>query len=254
MHRRALLALMAAAGAPLRAQPAEAAVAAASDLQFVLPEVAEAFHRQGAHRVRLSFGSSGNVARQIQQGAPFELFLSADESFALRVADAGLARDRGRLYAIGHLALAVPRDADIALDERLDGLARAWPQVQRFAIANPDLAPYGRAAREALQRLGWWERVTPKLVLGENISQTAQFVATGSAQAGIVSLSLALAPAVAAATRHLRLPATLHAPLRQRMVLLKHASAAATAFHDFIVEPQAQAIFARHGFAPPAAP
>jgi molybdate transport system substrate-binding protein len=248
-HAIALLMAPFARAASARSDPAR--VAAASDLQFVLPEVADAFHRAGAHRVVLSFGASGNFARQIGQGAPFDLFLSADEGFALRLADAGLTRDRGTLYALGHIALLVPAGSAIALDTALDGLKRDWHAVQRFAIANPELAPYGRAAREALQRRDLWERVQPKLVLGENISQTAQFVRTGSAEAGIVSLSLATAPPVASKTRHLALPRSLHEPLRQRMVLLKNARPAAAAFHDFVAGPEGQAIFARHGFARP---
>ena len=250
-RRQAIAALMAPLALPGWAQAEPTRVAAASDLQFVLPEVAAAFHRAGSQRVQLSFGSSGNFARQIQQGAPFDLFLSADEGFALRLADAGLTRDRGMLYALGHIALIVPAASTIALDPQLAGLRRDWHRVQRFAIANPELAPYGRAAREALQRLGMWELAQAKLVLGENISQTTQFVATGAAQAGIASLSLAAAPAVAAVARHLPLPRSLHEPLRQRMVLLKGARPDAVAFHDFVVGAEAQAIFARHGFARP---
>jgi len=248
-HAIALMMAPLARGASAQSEPAR--VAAASDLQFVLAEVAAAFHRAGSHRVELSFGSSGNFARQIGQGAPFDLFLSADEGFALRLADAGLTRDRGTSYALGHIALLVPAASAIALDTKLDGLKRSWHTVERFAIANPELAPYGRAAREALQRLDLWALVQPKLVLGENISQATQFVSTGSAQAGVVSLSLAVAPAVAAKTRHLALPRSLHEPLRQRMVLLKNARPAAAAFHDFVAGPAGQAILSRHGFARP---
>lgn len=232
-----------------RAQAAPARVAAASDLQFALPEVAARFEQAGPHRVELSFGSSGNFARQIQQGAPLDLFLSADEGFVLRLADAGLTRDRGTLYAVGRIALLVPAGSPITLDERLDGVRRQWAEVRQFAIANPEHAPYGRAAREALEKLGLWEQVQPRLVLGENISQATQYVATGAAQAGITAASLALAPVVAAQTRHLLLPEALHQPLRQRMVLLKNARPAALAFHDFLATPEARSVLARYGFA-----
>jgi molybdate transport system substrate-binding protein len=252
-RRRFLLAPMAAAlGARTAVAANDAArVAAASDLQFVLPEIAAAFERRSGQRVELSFGSSGNFARQIQQGAPLDLFLSADESLVVRLADAGLTRDRGRLYAVGHVALIVPAASGIPLDERLDGVKQRLAQVRRFAIANPDLAPYGRAAREALQALGLWDDLQPKLVLGENISQATQYVATGSAQAGITAASLARAPAVAAQTRHTVLPASLHAPLRQRMVLLRDARPAAIAFHGYLSSPEAAAVFAAHGFGAP---
>jgi molybdate transport system substrate-binding protein len=250
-RRQALALLVAPWAGAAAASPEPARVAAASDLQFVLPEVAAAFHRAGGHRVALSFGASGNFVRQIQQGAPFHLFLSADEAFALRLADAGLTRDRGTPYATGQLALIVPAGSALVLDPRLEALKRDWRAVERFAIAHPDIAPYGRAAREALQRLQMWELAQPKLVLGENVSQATQFVVAGSAQAGIVSCSLVSAPAVAAKTRHLALPRSLHEPLRQRMVLMKNPPPAAAAFHDFVAGPEGQAVLARHGFARP---
>lgn len=252
MRRRHFLAAAAAATAGRSgAQPALARVAAASDLQFALPVLAERFERAGPHRVLLSFGSSGQFATQIRQGAPYELFMSADEGFALGLVDAGLARDAGALYALGRIALLAPTASTLVLDERLDGLRLAWPQLRRFAIANPEHAPYGRAAREALQKLGLWTQVQPRLALGENVSQATQFVSSGAADAGIVALSLALAPPVAALTRHLPLPTALHAPLRQRMVLLKSAGSAAQAFYDFLATPAARGLLADRGFATP---
>lgn len=250
IRRRWLLgASLAGCLAPLHAEAQAGRVAAASDLQLVLPELAAAFHRQSPQRVQLSFGSSGNFARQIQQGAPFDLFLSADESFVFRLADAGVARDRGALYAIGRIVLAAPAASTLALDAKLEGLRRDWDRIRQFAIANPAHAPYGRAAREALQALGWWEQVRPRLVLGENISQATQYISTGAAQIGITALSLVRAPAVAAQTRHVVLPASLHQPLRQRMVLLKDARPAAQSFREYLATAEAKAVFARYGFA-----
>ena len=123
-----------------------------------------------------------------------------------------------------------------------------WAGVTKFAIANPEHAPYGRAAKQALQQLGLWDRVSPKLVMGENISQATQFVATGAAQAGITALSLAVAPEIASLGKHVVLPERLHAPLRQRMVLLKNASPGAWAFYDFLQSSAAKAVLARYGF------
>ncbi|HJV63777.1 MAG TPA: molybdate ABC transporter substrate-binding protein [Albitalea sp.] len=253
MKRRLVLSAAAAALPALRsaAGGAPARVAAASDLQFALPAVAALFEQARGDKIELSFGSSGNFTRQIEQGAPFDLFLSADEGYALRLADAGLTHDRGALYAVGRIAVIVPAASTLVLDERLEGLRRGWTQVQRFAIAHPEHAPYGRAAREALVALDLWPQAQARLVLGENISQATQYVATGAAQAGITALSLALAPAVAAATRHLPLPESLHQPLRQRMVLLKGARPAAVAFHDFLQGAAARAVLARQGFALP---
>jgi molybdate transport system substrate-binding protein len=244
-------ALLATPFGPALAQAEPARIAAASDLQFALPELADRFQRSTPYRVELNFGSSGNFARQFQQGAPLDLFFSADESFILQLADAGLARDRGSLYAIGRIALIVPAASTVALDARLDGLRRDWAQIRRFAIGNPEHAPYGRAAREALQKLGLWTQAQDRLVLGENISQATQYVSTGSAQAGITALSLALAPPVAAQTRHIALPDTLHQPLRQRMALLKNARPAAEAFHAFVATPEARSILSRYGFTAP---
>lgn len=254
MRRRGWLLGTLAAGVLPGVRAAEPArVAAASDLQFALPEIAEAFHASTPYRVQLNFGSSGNYARQILQGAPLDLFLSADVTYVQRLADAGLTRDRGTLYALGRIALIVPAGSELPLDERLEGLRTHAAAVGRFAIANPVHAPYGRAAREALERLGLWEMLSERLVLGENVSQATQYVASGSAQAGITALSLARAGAVARRTRHLRLPDTLHQPLRQAMVLLRHARPAAAAFHHFLTSVAARSLLERHGFALPAA-
>ena len=251
MRRRSVVAgtLAACWTAAARAEGA-VRVAAASDLQFALPELAAGFERGAGIRVELSFGSSGNFARQIEQGAPLELFLSADESFALRLADAGLTANRGALYALGRIALIVPAASALALDDRLDGVRRGLAQVQRFSIANPEHAPYGRAAREALTAVGLWPQLQPLLVLGENVSQATQFVATGAAQAGITAASLALAPSLAAQTRRHLLPESLHQPLRQRMVLMKNPRPAAQAFYEHLRGADARAVLARFGFAP----
>jgi molybdate transport system substrate-binding protein len=241
------LALTVASGGA-RAEVMPPVVAAASDLKFALAEVAARFAAETGLKVELNFGSSGNFARQIRQGAPYEVFLSADEDFVFALADAGLTRDRGTLYAIGRIALYVPNGSPLALDERLDGLRAGWANVRKFAIANPEHAPYGRAAAQALRALALWEFVQPKLVLGENIAQTAQFVITGNAQAGIVALSLALSPELQRQGRHVPLPAALHQPLRQRMVLTRRAGDAAARFYAYMTQPPARAILRRYGF------
>ena len=250
--RRLLVTLLLASLAPLAAASDKPAlVAAASDLKFALTEIAARFEADTGRRLQLTFGSSGNFARQIEQGAPFELFLSADEAFVFRLADAGRTRDRGALYAIGRIALLVPKGSPLALDPALEGLRAGWPQVRRFAIANPEHAPYGRAAEQALRALGLWDLASPKLVLGENIAQAAQFVTTRNADAGIVALSLALAPELARQADHVLLPERLHAPLRQRMVLTAAASETARRFYDYLQQPAARAVLRRFGFTLP---
>lgn len=254
---RQALATAAAVAAPgLRGQTPAATVAAASDLKFALEEIAADFERARGARLRLVFGSSGNLSSQILQGAPFHLFLSADEAFVFRLADAGRTLDRGRLYAVGRIGLLVPRGSPLRPDGTLQDLraAIADGRLRRFAIANPAHAPYGRRAREALQHAGLWDAVQPHLVLGENVSQAAQFATTGAVQGGLVAHSIALAPAVARLASFGLVPAQWHQPLRQRMVLLHGAPAAARDFHDHLATPAVQAALARYGFEVPGPP
>lgn len=253
MRRRGLLALLAGFGLGAGSMSASGRalavrVAAASDLQFALAEIAGQYQQQTGVRIELSMGSSGNFARQLRQGLPADLFMSADESFVLALADAGLTRDRGAPYALGRLALYAGNTSPVALDPGLKGLRAGWAGVSKFAIANPDHAPYGRAARQALEKLGMWGLVQPRLVLADNVAQATQFVSTGAAQAGITALSLVLAPPVARLGRHVVLPDRLHEPLRQRMVLMKSAGNAATAFYDHLRSPPARVVLQRYGF------
>jgi molybdate transport system substrate-binding protein len=228
-------------------------IAAASDLKFALEEIAPMFAKGTGREVRLTFGSSGNFARQIAQGAPFQVFLSADEDFVHKLADAGIAEDRGTLYAVGRIVLFAPQGSPIKADPSLEDLRKAAAdgRLKRLAIANPEHAPYGRAAEQALRAKGLWEAIRPKLVLGENASQAAQFVTSGSAQAGIIPYSLALAPTLGDRGTYELLPDAWHAPLKQRMVLIKGANETARAFHAFLQTPPARAVFRRHGFVLP---
>jgi molybdate transport system substrate-binding protein len=228
-------------------------IAAASDLKFALEEIAAAFRTDTQKDVQLSFGSSGNFYRQIEQGAPFTLFLSADESFVNKLAEAGHALDQGTLYAIGRLVLFAPHGSPLKVDDRMTDLRAALDdgRVQRFAIANPEHAPYGRAAEQALRALGLWDALSSKLVLGENVSQAAQFATSGAAQGGIFAYSLALAPTVNKLGTFVLLPEELHAPLRQRMALLKGAGETAQTFYRYVQQPAARAIFQRYGFVLP---
>ena len=228
-------------------------VAAASDLSFALTEIAEQFARDGGQRVELVFGSSGTLTRQIRDSAPFEMFLSADETFVEELAKAGLTRDRGTLYAIGRIVLFAPTGSPLNPREGLDGLARllAGGRVTRFAIANPEHAPYGRAAEGALRKRGLWNDLQSRLVLGENVSQAAQFATTGNAVGGIIAYSLALAPNLQNRGTYTLIPDADHAPLRQRMVLLKRAGPIVERFYRYLQEAPARAILERYGFALP---
>ena len=228
-------------------------VAAASDLKFALDEVAARFERETGNKLRLVFGSSGNFYSQLLQNAPFHLFMSADEEFVYKLADAGKTVDRGQAYALGRIGIMVPKGSALKADSEFKDLAAALKdgRLQKFAIANPEHAPYGARAREALQYAGLWETIQSRLVLGENISQTAQFATSGSTQGGIIALSLAKAPSVGVLGDFALIPDTWHKPLKQRMVLIKEAPPGARAFYAYIATAAAQEVMVRYGFAMP---
>ncbi len=227
-------------------------IAAAADLKFALVEIASRFKQDTSKEVKLTFGSSGTFKTQIEQGAPFQLFLSADENYVFQLADKGLTQDRGTLYAIGRIVLFAPTGATLKVDDSFQDLKAALQdgRLKHFAIANPDHAPYGRAARAALQQVGIWEAMQPKLVLGENASQATQFAASGTSQGGIIPLSLSKASEVAKLGQFALIPAEWHSsePLRQRMVLVRQANEIAKTFYSYLQQPVAREIFTQHGF------
>jgi molybdate transport system substrate-binding protein len=239
------------AAAP-EAGEAQPLVAAASDLQFALDEISRGFTGETGGRVQLVFGSSGNLTRQMLDGAGFELFLSADEAFVRRLHDAGLTRDQGVLYGVGRVVVFAPHGSPLVPDERLDGLRALLGRGGRgrFAIANPDHAPYGRAAAAVLRSRGLWDAVQPLLVLGDSVAQAAQFATTGGALGGIVAYSHALT-ALRDKGRYVLVPESEHPPLRQRMVLMKRAGAIAARFYGYLRSPRAQATLRQHGFSLP---
>jgi molybdate transport system substrate-binding protein len=249
----ACLVTIAASGGRAAAVQGPPTVAAASDLQFALEAIAKGFTTETGERVTLVFGSSGSLARQAMNGAPFDLFLSADEAFVDMLAEGGYTRDGGTLYGIGRIVLFAARGSPLAVDEEMNGLRTLLSQKPkaRFAIANPEHAPYGRAAEAALRARGVWDALRPALVMGENISQTAQFATSGGAAGAILAYSLVLGPALKNRGTYALLPESLHPPLRQRMVLLKRAGPAAQRFYEYLQGPGARALFKQFGFALP---
>ncbi len=246
------MALLLAVAIPPHALAAEVTVAAAADLSFAMNELAAGFEKQTGDHVRLSFGSSGNFFAQIENGAPFDIFFSADVDYPQRLAAAGYA-DRTSLYvyALGKLVLWSPRGG---LDVRRLGMeALLAPAVQKIAIANPEHAPYGRAAVAALKHAGMYDRVESKMVLGENISQAAQFVESGNAQVGVLALSLALAPNLKPRGEYWEIPESWYPPLEQAAIITKNARdrATAEAFLQYVRSPAGQTILRKYGFAPP---
>jgi len=228
-------------------------VAAAADLRFALDELAAQF--RAAHPVvdlAITYGSSGNFFAQIQNGAPFDVFLSADADYPRRLIAAGLASKESLfLYGVGRIVVWVP--AGSPLDPAALGIkVLEAPSVRHIAIANPQHAPYGRAAEAALRSLGVYDRVSPKLVLGENIGQAFEFVESGAAEAGIVALSLALAPAARTHGRYWEVPQDAYPKIEQGGVILSRAPAGPAAqFRAFLLSDDGRRILKQYGFSVP---
>jgi len=232
------------------AHSAEILVAAASDLNFAFKEVVADFEKKTGNTVKLSLGSSGNFYAQLSNGAPFDLFFSADIGYPKKLEEAGLA-EPGTLYmyAVGRIVIWVPKGSPIDVGS-LGMKALLHPSVKKVAIANPKHAPYGRAAVAAMEHFKVYDAVKGKLVLGENISQTAQFIQTGGADIGIIALSLAVAPAMTDTGTYWEVPLEAYPKLEQGAVVLKAAKdpKTARAFLDYIKSPEGTAVFKRYGF------
>jgi len=240
------LGLVLAAGSGARAQPVAPAITvyAASDLDMAFREIKPIFEKATGTRVTLVMGSTGNLAKQIEHGAPADVFFAANASFVddLQTAGAVIPQTRA-LYAQGRIVLATPTKPTVVVRELADLLK---PEVRRVAIANPAHAPYGRAAQEALESAGVWERLKPKLVYGENIRHTLQFVETGAVEAGIVALSVAGVPDV----RYVPIDPKLHKPLNQVAAVVKRSARPelGVAFIQFLNGPEGRPIMKRYGF------
>jgi molybdate transport system substrate-binding protein len=228
-------------------------IAAAANLNFALTEIAKQFERAQGARVELVFGASGTLTRQIQDGAPFDMFLAADEEFPNQLAAAGLTREAGVVYAVGRLVIFAPKGSPLAVDERLEGLGRLLKagRANRFAIANPEVAPYGRAAEAVLRKRALWDALRPNLVLGDSIAQAAQFATTGNAVGGLIAYSLVLSPGFADRGTYAVIPDADYPPLRQRMVLFKRAGPVAAQFYAYLRGETARTILRNHGFTVP---
>jgi molybdate transport system substrate-binding protein len=224
-------------------------VAAASDLSFALQEIIGAFEHETGIQAHLTLGSSGNIYAQILNGAPFDVFLSADMDYPRQLEGKGYAvQGTVFAYGLGALALWVPKESPIKL-EKLGMQALLDDSVRKVAIANPEHAPYGRAAVAAMTSAKVYDRVRPKLVLGENVSQAAQFVQSGAAQIGILALSVAASAPMRETGRYWIVPADLYPLLEQGAVLLKHGGAGAKEFYQWLHDSETQRILFKYGFA-----
>jgi len=225
-------------------------IAAAADLKFALDEIVVLFKStHPAAEIETIYGSSGNFSTQIRQGAPYDLYFSADIAYPRALNAEGLGASEVQTYGVGRIVLwSQSRDAG-----RMTLADLADPSIQKIAIANPQHAPYGKRAEEALKAAGMWEKVEPKLVYGENIAQTAQYVQSGNAQVGIIALSLALSPELARQGSYALIPDKLHQPLEQGFIITKRAAdnLLAREFARFIASKEARAIMTRYGFVLP---
>jgi molybdate transport system substrate-binding protein len=230
----------------------EITVAAAADLQFAMQEVGARFQQESGKTVKLIYGSSGNFAQQLQNGAPFDMFFSANLDYPRQLEAAGLT-EPGTFYqyAIGKIVVWVPNDSKLDLNSGLKALLD--PSIKKIAIANPQHAPYGKAAVAALQKENIYEQVKDKFVLGENISQAASFVASGSADVGIVALSLALSPNMKDKGRYAEVPAGDYPAVEQACVIMRSSKnkEIAQQFLKFVQSSPIRELFQKYGFAIP---
>lgn len=229
-------------------------IAVAASLRIAMPSLVDAFEEATGRQVRISYAASGVLTRQIRRGAPFELFLAANAAYPEKLIRADLTDGDGAVYAHGRIGLFAPPDSPIDVSKGLAGLRKPLGDgaIERFAIPNPDHAPYGIRARQALRQAGLWTALKPLIVLGENAAQAAQFAASGSTAGGIVPASLGLAPRFAQHGRFSLIPADRHELLEQRMVLLQGAGPTARHLYDFLLTPTARGILRDHGFSVPA--
>jgi molybdate transport system substrate-binding protein len=231
----------------------ELVVAAAADLSSALKDIGDVYEKKTGVKVKLSFGSSGSLTQQIQNGAPFDLFFSADMDYPRQLIASGAA-DGGSLYqyAVGKLVLWVPADSPLDVEHKgMDILLDS--SVKKIAVANPQHAPYGRAAVAALKHAGVYDRVSDRLVMGESVSQAAQFVESGNAQAGFVALAHAIAPGMRGKGKYWQVPADFYPPLTQGAVVLSHTQHKEEAgdFLEFIKTKASGNVFLKYGFTLP---
>ncbi|MEJ1241719.1 molybdate ABC transporter substrate-binding protein [Chryseolinea sp. T2] len=247
-----MLLLVAAPGAAkrLEAQPRKILVAAASDMKYALDSVISNY--SSTHKdvnIVVTYGSSGKFFEQISNGAPFDIFFSADVAYPDKLVGLGKTGQAVRKYGRGRIVIWSRR-----IDPNADGINSLLDKrITKIAIANPEHAPYGRRAVEAMKQANIYEQVKSRLVFGENISQAAQFVTTGAADAGILALSLALSPPMKSQGKYYLIPETFHQPLEQAVVILKQAAnnADARTFQDFVLSTRGQAILSYFGFSEP---
>jgi molybdate transport system substrate-binding protein len=226
-------------------------IAVASNMKDAFAEIASAYKSTGKSDIRVVYGSSGNFTAQIMNGAPFNLFIAADEHFPLELYNNGKTVDEGVVYAIGKLALVTRNQSGLVLTDNQVDLAKVIAKANKVAIAKPELAPYGKAAVQFLKAEGLWDLAKDKLVYGDNIGVATTYVVTGGAELGFTALSLAKSPELAKETSFILLNPKLYEPIKQRMVLIKGAPQEAKNVYQFMQSAQARTILSKYGYATP---
>ena len=229
----------------------QATVVVAANMKPAMDEIYQQYKMAGGQDLRIIYGSSGNLARQIQQGAPFNLFVSADESFPMALHRQGLTVDEGKVYAVGRLALIAHKSKKLKLSLNPEELKKLINQTNKIAIAKPGSAPYGKAAIQFLGAMKLDELAKNKIVFAESVSSVAMFVNSGSAGLGLTAYSLAKSKEVMQFTDHLLIPENLHEPIKQRMVLLKNPPKAIVDFYAHLQSAKTKDILRTHGYSSP---
>jgi len=229
----------------------QATVVVAANMKPAMDEIYQQYKVAGGQDLRIIYGSSGNLARQIQQGAPFNLFISADESFPLALHRQGLTVDEGKVYAIGRLALIAHKSNKLKLSLNPEDLKKLINQSNKIAIAKPESAPYGKAAIQFLNNMKMDELAKTKIVFAENVSSVAMFVSSGSAGVGLTAYSLAKSKEVTRVSDHILIPDNFHEPIKQRMVLLKNPPKTIVDFYAHLQSAKAKDVLRTHGYLSP---
>ena len=229
----------------------QATVVVAANMKSAMDEIYQQYKMAGGQDLRIIYGSSGNLARQIQQGAPFNLFVSADESFPMALHRQGLTVDEGKVYAIGRLALIADKSNKLKLSLNPEDLKKLINQSNKIAIAKPESAPYGKAAIQFLNNIKMDELAKTKIVFAESVSSVAMFVSSGSAGLGLTAYSLAKSKEVTRVSDHILIPDNFHEPIKQRMVLLKSPPKAIVDFYVHLQSAKAKDVLRTHGYSSP---
>ena len=226
-------------------------IAVAANMKDAFAEIAAEFKSTGKPEVRVVYGSSGNFAAQIMNGAPFSLFIAADEQFPLELFKNGKTVDDGSVYAIGKLVIITKTSSGIHLLDSKSDIAKAISKANKVAIAKPELAPYGRAAVQYLKAEGLWDLAKDKLVYADNIGSATTYVASGAADLGFTAFSLAKSPELLKQTSYIAVDTKMYEPIKQRMVLIKGAPQEAQDLYRFMQGPKAKAILQKYGYSTP---